>query len=638
MIVKNVLVLSLLLAATHASQIISNETTKPMLCEVNYNAEYNDEIIHGIKQRVKLREENAYVKILLPHESLTREAQGTIKCYNEEEKIIAYNENSIQKTNEYTLQSHLTSHEMFNIASYINEDRIFVDTKYGISKQCYPYKGGEYCKKGNGLDIVFNKEKRVAKLFIYGSAVNNGRAPFEVDSLFKIKVGSESLGLWVNEKNKKLISKKPDIETSNVIIWKNPAPYIKYITMIAQKGYLNPQRNYFEKKDDKPEVLQDTLEAIEIEYILDDNAYESYQKNRPPLKQSDASSPYGYKTVQSVPRKAKSTWGKQLNPKNIVPLNKFKAFYINTKKPDEVIASEVVEKVSVNYPYDKFHGIKSEDFGGYWVGDFTFEKETKRVITISQSWSKARIIIDGTVIFEDGKDDEVSFTFSKGKHRIEIEYINNWHTTDFKVSIQPKAKIYTVKELKKELSEKTSKKSKVLYAGVYESKRKDQSITLNLAKQSHPVILFLYSANPVEWVIDNANKVKIEAIVYSASKPGAEIKGDIPSSIHILPIKERFGSYSMEKKCSCHGTSFHCDGSSGLKVLERIKSFTDKEVIGFSTKYGTEALLLPVTQVNKEWYRVQEENEKQILKQKKECQKQIDPSFEKIFENSSKKI
>lgn len=47
--------------------------------------------------------------------------------------------------------------------------------------------------------------------------------------------------------------------------------------------------------------------------------------------------------------KAEKTWGSYLNPKNIIPDNKFKVFYINTNNPRKVIASETVNKISVNY-------------------------------------------------------------------------------------------------------------------------------------------------------------------------------------------------------------------------------------------------------------------------------------------------
>lgn len=609
------------------AQILTNDTNKPMLCSITYNAKYAEEEIHGIIQRVQTQQQENIVKILAPQQSFERKQDGLIKCYNEEMKITSYNENSLQKTNEKTLSSHIINHTMFDISSYVNEDRAFVDAAYGISRKCQKYKDGEYCDKAVGLDIFFNAEGRVSKLFIYGNALKNGQLPFEKDSFNKIMTNGEVLGLWVSDKNKMIIKNKPDIQTSNVMIWNKPVPFIKRVVMTAKNGYLNIHRHGYGQKEEVQEAY-DTLQAIEIEFVLDDKAYKEYQKNKLPLAIISPS----YNSAPKVPREAKTTWGKQLNPKNKVPKNKFKAFYINTKYPNKIVASEYTDKVSINYPYNKFHGIDSQDFGGYWVGDFTYDKETIQEISIAQSWSKTRIIIDGTVIYEGGNNTKMPYTFSKGKHRIEIEYINNWHTTGFMVTIKSKEKVHTIKEVKQILADKSSKKSKVLHVGVYESRKKDQSIDLLLEKQDDPVVLLLSSYESVEWVIQNPHKVKIEAIIYSSHRPGVEIKGEIPKDIPIIAYAKRFGTYSTEKKCSCHGAIFHCSGSNGLEMIETIESLTDKKVLGFSGQYGTKSLMVPEVMITDQWKAEQKEAAIEIESQRKACQKEINPSFEKLFE------
>lgn len=609
------------------AQLITNDTNKSMLCSITYNAQYAKEEIHGIMQRVQTQQQENIVKILAPQQSFERKHDGLIKCYNEEMKITTYNENSFEKTNERTLPSHIINHTMFDILSYVNEDRAFVDEAYGISHTCQKYKNGEYCKKANGLDIFFNAEGRVSKLFIYGNALKNGQLRFEKESFNKIITNGEPLGLWVSDKNKMIIKNKPDIQTSNVMIWNKPVPFIKRVVMTAKNGYLQIHPRGYQQKEEVQEPY-DTLEAIEIEFELDDKAYKEHQKNRPPLAIVSPS----YKSTPKVPREAKTTWGKQLNPKNEVPENVFKAFYINTKYPNKIVASEYADKVSINYSYDKFHGIRSQNFGAYWVGDFTYDKETKQEISVSQSWSKTRIIIDGTVIYEGGNNTKMPYTFSKGKHRIEIEYINNWHTTEFMVIIKPEEKIHTAKEVKQILADKSSKESKVLYAAVYESQNIVQSIELDLKKQDVPVVLLLNSHSTVEWVIENPWKVKIEAIIYSSHSPGVEIKGDVPKGIPIIASEKHIGTYKTKQNCVCDGVIFSCSGGNGLKMIEGIEALTDKKVLGFSSQYGAKSLRVPETLITKKWKAEQKEAAIEVESQRKACQKEINPSFEKLFE------
>ena len=623
---KHTLLLFFLLYQTLLqAQPLTNETAEPMLCESIQRAEYAEEEIHGIVQLVQTRRESQHVTVLAPGKAIEQRGNGSTKCYNRLMKLEAYGDTDVRKSNARMLKTHVANHEMFDIGSYVNEDRAFVETRYGTLQRCQPYDGGQYCNKANGLDILFSPDGRVAKLFIYGYALQNGRLPFAPEAMNELRANGELLGLWVSEKNMALTKKTPDLRTTNVIVWNAPAPYIKRIVMTSQDGHL-PIGRYRRGRTGAPEALVNALGAIEIDYVLDDAAYAAHQKSKPAVDAAMTAD-----GLPVVPRKAGSTWGEYLNPKGTVPKNRFQAFYINTKEPQKVIASETVDKVSVNYPYDKFHGIKSEDFGGYWVGNFSYDKETPLQIGVSQSWSKTRIIIDGTVVYEGGGNARVPYTFAKGKHRVEIEYINNWHTTGFMVTIAPEKKTYGAAEIKRLLAEHTSKQSKVLYAGVYESRNKEQTVTLKLAKSTVPVVLVLSSYDAVEWIVKNPHRVKIEAVVYGAYKPGVEVEGDLPKGTPVWAAESRFGSYSFEERCSCHGAHFHCEGSNGLDVVEGIEAMTGKTVLGVSGLYGADALSLPAEPVTQAWREAKRKEKSAIEAQRDACQKEQNPSFEKMF-------
>lgn len=326
------------------------------------------------------------------------------------------------------------------------------------------------------------------------------------------------------------------------------------------------------------------------------------------------------------------TWGKHINPQGIFPKNRFKAFYFNTKNPKTIIATEEVSKVGINYPYDQFHKIPSEDFGGYWVGDFEYNSDTPMQLSLELSWAKSRVIINGKVVHEGENSTTFPYVFKKGSNRIEVEYANNWHTTGFMMSVKPMEKKYTTDELQTYLQENISKNAEVLYAGVYESGQTDQSIFLKLAKVEKPVILVLNSYSGINWKISNPDRVTIEAIIYSAYQPGTEIMGDNLKNVPKLLYDGILGSYTMEEHCDCHGALFHCEGSNGLSVIRQIESVTKRKVLGCDAHYAPKVMQLPKVYVTPERLKAFEYEKLQNEKAQKTCIREIAPDFNKMFD------
>ena len=332
--------------------------------------------------------------------------------------------------------------------------------------------------------------------------------------------------------------------------------------------------------------------------------------------------------------KVNETWGKYLNPTNTAPINKFKAFYINTNKPKKIIASEIVDNISVNYPYNEFHNIDSKDFGAYWVGDFIFKKDTKMQINISQSWAKTRVIIDNLIVYQGDNNAQIPFVFKKGKHKIEVEYINNWHTTDFSVVIMPYHKRYNLKELKTKLS--LGKDINVWYAGIYESSSKDHSVEVNLKKSDKPVVILLQSYETTKWKINNKFNDKISAIIVGESKPGSQVIANIPKSL-IYFSNFKLGYSELYPKCSCYASIFHCEGGSIIDTNRRILSILDKKADGFSGKYSTKSITLPNIILDAKKYSELNLKLDEINKKRKECSEKIDSNFNSIFKDTSNK-
>jgi len=335
--------------------------------------------------------------------------------------------------------------------------------------------------------------------------------------------------------------------------------------------------------------------------------------------------------------KAKYTWGKYLNPKENIPSGKFRAFYIDTHNPKKVIATEVVPDIAISYIYDKFHGIDSSSFGGYWVGEFEFAQDTKKMIYISHSQSTTRIIIDGYIIFDNNHKNGVAYNFTKGKHTIEVEYINRWHTTHLSVKIMDKINKLKKDEIIKRLKNLTTDDTNFNYVGVYESKDNNNSIHLKLEKSPKPIVLLLQSYKAVIWDIDNSNGVKIEAIVINSSKPEAEIRGDI-DGVEILYSQRQVGNgYKSglpkddKRGCKCISGHYTCSESRSFMANE-IPSKLGKKISGFSGKYATKYLTVPEIFMTPEIYEQIEQSNAKIREMEKSCTKNRTLTPDELFE------
>jgi tetratricopeptide (TPR) repeat protein len=376
--------------------------------------------------------------------------------------------------------------------------------------------------------------------------------------------------------------------------------------------------NIYKNISQKPRMVQYREKAI--------NMYESYvalcKKQKKQIEQNVLEF-----LKNGGLQKTKETWGKYLNPENSIPTNKFKAFYINTTAPKNIIASEIVDMISVNYPYKKFHNIDSKDFGAYWVGNFTFAKDTKMQMNISQSWAKTRIIIDNLIVYEGRGNAEIPFNFKRGTHKIEVEYINNWHTTKFSIVIMPFQKLYTFDELKK-LRQKHV--INIWYIGIHESRKKDHSVDISLKKSDKQLVLLLQSYQTTIWNIHNPFKNKIDAIIIGRSKPGSKVVADVAKK-SIYYANFSFGSDDLYPECSCHSGHFHCEGGSIVNTNRRLFPLFNQKIDGFSGKYGVKDILVPNTVLDDKKYKEIHQKIENIQEQRQKCLEKTNQDFNQIF-------
>ena len=243
-----------------------------MLCVAKYDAIYEEKEVNGYKRRVVVQPNEEVLSILKPHKSMKKARKGFVNCFNEEAFIKSYQDNNIERDNEYTIKSHITNHNRYDITLYQGKDRTFVEKNFGIAQSCGALKSGAYCNHAFGLDILYAKNNKVDTIFLYGNTLNRGNLPFEKASLFKLRNNEGPLGLWITKHYKKLFSKKPTLKTLNVMIWENPAPKIKRVIVTAAKGHyelgytIKDGHNLFRNQRSESAVPMDYISAIEVQY------------------------------------------------------------------------------------------------------------------------------------------------------------------------------------------------------------------------------------------------------------------------------------------------------------------------------------------------------------------------------------
>ncbi len=297
-------------------------------------------------------------------------------------------------------------------------------------------------------------------------------------------------------------------------------------------------------------------------------------------------------TLEDFPR-AIDPWSANIKTTS-VPKNAYKAHYFNTEQPNIILKSEIVPKVAVAYAWGDGNDfeIDSEEFGGWWVGDITIPTNGMYVVSTAESWSESRVMIDGRVIKTEATE-EVRVFLTAGVYRVEVEYVNNWHTTDFAMNILPETPTFSLPEIRSEISEYSGAEN--WYIGVYESGNFNKTISTDVTAMSDSAILFLASYAQVDWNV-KANS-SLEAVVYASYEAGTTLSG-VPNGVPVFKVdyETLATEYSLEEGCdSYQGVSFSaCEYIDQLtKVDSSIRTLTGSLTSTFSGGYSEQSIVAP---------------------------------------------
>lgn len=248
-----------------------------------------------------------------------------------------------------------------------------------------------------------------------------------------------------------------------------------------------------------------------------------------------------------------------------IPVNKFRADYFDISEPNNIICSEIVDSVRIQYSWEDggIFQIDSQKFGGRWVGIFEYETTKTQSIHISQGSSEAKILIDGVEVYNGDSSKSFDYTFTAGEHEIEVQYVNNWHTVDFSVSIQEPIIIRKTADVKNILSTHISQNdTNIWYVGLYESDSFDGSVMVDVASSDIPTVIFLNSYSPISWVLLDNEQANIKAIIISSYNPGSEVK-NLPNDTDLIMLEyralENISNLLPECEVNIDFDEYYCD-------------------------------------------------------------------------------
>jgi len=328
------------------------------------------------------------------------------------------------------------------------------------------------------------------------------------------------------------------------------------------------KERYLDMKPDMPRrELDDRFFALKY--------YEKYVQNGGSLDAEEKKfvSTRGFK-------KAKDRWFDMLQIVD-VPEQAYKVIYFD-KSLDKLIKTETVDIPAINLPDRYFEKVNTHNLKIYWVGDIYIEDTQDSEIYIDASNGSYRVIIDGYEVLNAKHTRQTAYRFTKGKHRIEVEFSNASFRCNFMMSIAKRDNY-----IKNRLNLKQMiKDEKILFVAIKKASNHYKKVDVHIKDRfNEPIILVLSSAESIHWVIDPGN-ARISKIFVSSNTLASSVESMIEDSSNptynkVYKVQNSSNVYDLDYKCECGKYGVNCYGSKIYDLYRYIYTLFHKELYGY---------------------------------------------------------
>lgn len=231
-----------------------------------------------------------------------------------------------------------------------------------------------------------------------------------------------------------------------------------------------------------------------------------------------------------------TAWGNKLvTSKSLIPANKFRAYFFNTKNFNTVVAPAIVDQPLFAYPSDSLavgmdNQFEEHTLAAYWVGSFTYTQDTTLYFDFSNpQWDVARFIVDGKTIIETNRlsnnTETTHINLNKGNHVIEVEYQVNWHAGFFRAKVGTTNPTYTdITTARAQARIIAGSSAVTVPVDEYASANPLTGITVvSIPSTATPKILDLSSYEATVWDVRGASARGVKAIILSSYSGAADV-------------------------------------------------------------------------------------------------------------------
>lgn len=286
-----------------------------------------------------------------------------------------------------------------------------------------------------------------------------------------------------------------------------------------------------------------------------------------------------------------------------IPVGVYRAEYFNSNNPDEILATEIVDNIAMNYPFsDTPFGISipSKNFVGRWTGFVDVLKDGMWTFKISQSWSELQLIIDDIAIYKGEDSASVQHFFTVGRHKISVEYFNNWHTTQFGVEIYLTDRVFELDEIAVTIDFlRNGREIDVWAVSIYEPSQPDNSVDVIITETTKPTIIFLASYDSINWKLSNVSE-DVLAIIQDSYEDGSTVATEGVQLPVFHSLKSEIDPFLsdldalLELSCSPGLGSSRCSNMYGFPEFDMsISKVAGSPMTGLTTAYIANSLQLP---------------------------------------------